>query len=329
MARAIVAAFVAAVVFSVVVPALAEPTTKPARAAAKSVESSEDSSWYGLETLAVDGAGLLAGGVAAATLDFSRGHEPPKLGLVAAGWYGVGAVGAPAVHYAHGNTGLGMASLGFRSLVPPVTGFFGLIGVCVGRGDFEHDCVVDGYVGGTIFGLASAAAFDAGLLAWDHPRRDPEPERYWYGAQTLAVDAGTLAFGAYIATREPRTKSGQKIHPALATWVGAWSFGLFGGPIVHFVHGRWGIGFASFGLRAVAGPLGAVPGLMGYCAATAGVRGCTETGASWGLLGGLVAIDLLDALVLAHEKVDTKTASDRQVFVGVGPGTVTLGGYLP
>ncbi len=322
MARAIFAARVAAVALTVATAALGDPKTKPAE-----TEPPGDATWYGMQTLAVDGAGLLAGGIAAATLDFSPRHEPPTLGLVAGVWYGVGAVGAPAVHYANGNVGLGMASLGFRTLIPPVTGFFGLIGVCVGRGDFEHDCVVDGYVGGTVFGLASAAAIDAGLLAWDPPPRKTEPERYWYGTQTLAVDAGTLAFGAYLATREPRTKSGQKIHPALATWVGAWSLGLLGGPIVHFVHGRVGMGFASFGLRAVAGPLGAVPGLMGYCAATAGVRGCTETGASWGLLGGLVAIDLLDGLVLAHEKVDAKQASAQQVFVGVGPGTLNVGGY--
>ena len=321
MARATLAAHAAALALTVATSALADPKTKPADARA-------NSTWYGMQTLAVDGAALLTGGIAAATLDFSPRHEPPTLGLVAGVWYGAGAVGAPAVHYAHGNTGLGMASLGFRTLIPPVTGFFGLLGVCVGRGDFEHDCVVDGYVGGSLFGLASAAAIDAGLLAWDPPPRKDEPQRYWYGAQTLAVDAGTLAFGAYLATTEPRTKSGAKIHPALATWAGAWSLGLLGGPIVHFVHGRVGIGFASFGLRAVAGPLGAVPGLMGYCAATAGTRGCTETGAAWGLLGGLVAIDLLDGLVLAHEKVEAKKAAGEQrVFVGVGVGTVNVGGY--
>jgi hypothetical protein len=71
---------------------------------------------------------------------------------------------------------------------------------------------------------------------------------------------------------------------------------------VHFVNARWGIGFASFGLRALGGPIGAVPGLIGYCAATAGVRGCVETGAAYGLVGGLIAVDLLDALVLAHDK---------------------------
>lgn len=322
MARAIFTVRVAAVALTVAKPILADPAAKSEGTPPRG------DTWYGAQTLAVDGAGILAGGIAAATLDFSPRHEPPKLGLVAGAWYGVGAVGAPAVHYAHGNVGLGMASLGFRTLIPPVTGFFGLIGVCVGRGDFEHDCVVDGYVGGTLAGLAGAAAFDAGVLAWDRPPRKEEPERYWYGAQTLAVDAGTLAFGAYIAATGPRSKSGQKLHPALATWVGAWSLGLLGAPIVHFAHGRVGTGFGSFGLRALAGPMGALPGLIGYCAATAGVRGCTETGAAWGLLGGLVAIDLLDGLVLAHEKVDSKKASAQQVFVNVGPGMLSLGGYL-
>lgn len=323
MARAIHAAGVVALLLGVTCPALADPKPKPKP---ESI-AERHGTWYGAQVLAVDGAGLLAGGIAAATLDFSPRHEPPKLGLVAGVWYGVGAVGAPAVHYAHGNVGLGLASLGFRTLIPPLTGVFGLVGVCVGRGDFERDCVVDGLVGGSLVGLAGAAAIDVGLLSWDPPPRKNEPERYWYGIQTLAIDAGTLGFGAYIASTAPRTKSGQKLHPALATWVGAWSLGLLGGPIVHFAHGRVGAGFGSFGLRALAGPIGALPGLMGYCAATAGVRGCTETGAAWGLVGGLVAVDLVDALVLAHEKVDVKKAAGQQVFVGVGPGTLNVGGY--
>jgi hypothetical protein len=70
------------------------------------------------------------------------------LGLTAGIWYGAGAIGAPSVHYAHGNVGLGLASFGLRTLVPPVSALFGLVGVCVGRGDFERDCVVDGSVGG-------------------------------------------------------------------------------------------------------------------------------------------------------------------------------------
>jgi len=42
----------------------------------------------------------------------------------------------------------------------------------MGRGDFEHDCVVDGYTTGSLVGLAGAAALDASLLAWDRPERE-------------------------------------------------------------------------------------------------------------------------------------------------------------
>src|SRR5688500_11890832 len=113
MIRAIAAAPIAVLALTLVTPALADPAKK------KPAESigAREGTWYGAHTLAVDGAGLLAGGIAAATLDFSPRHEPPKLGLAAGVWYGVGAVGAPAVHYAHGNVGLGMASLGFRTLI--------------------------------------------------------------------------------------------------------------------------------------------------------------------------------------------------------------------
>ena len=93
--------------------------------------------------------------------------------------------------------------------------------------------------------------------------------------------------------------------------------GLVGGPTVHFVHGNWGTGFISLGARALIGPLGVVPGIAGYCAATGGVKNCSEDGALYGLVGGLVAVDLFDALVLAGGSTVPRDLS------------IVVGGYLP
>ena len=50
--------------------------------------------------------------------------------------------------------------------------------------------------------------------------------------------------------------------------------GSIGAPIVHFVHGNVGLGFASLGSRLILSPLGALIGLMGACAGTAGRGDC-------------------------------------------------------
>lgn len=69
-----------------------------------------------------------------------------------------------------------------------------------------------------------------------------------------------------------------------------------------------------------------VPGVAGYCAATAGVHNCSETGAIYGLLGGLVAVDLFDALVLAHHEVEPADQACAP-YVSVGSQSVVVGGY--
>ena len=142
----------------------------------------------------------------------------------------------------------------------------------------------------------------------------------------MIFDAIGYGLGAYFAASNPRTDDGEKIPPALGLWVGAYTVGLIAAPITHFVHGNAGKGFGSLGLRLLVGPLGAVVGLMGFCAATAGSDGCTEVGAVWGLLGGGMAVSLLDALVLAHEPAAapvryTTTAS-------IGPGSLVVRGYF-
>jgi hypothetical protein len=217
-----------------------------------------------------------------------------------------------------------------RALVPPMAGFFGFLGTCLERGEVEHDCVVDGYSVGTLVGLAGVAAIDAGALAWDRERPDPRPQRSWYGWQLMIVDGAAIAAGA-VATAKPRNDDGdsEPVNPIVGPWAMGYLVGLVGGPVVHFTHRRWGTGFISLGARALAGPLFALPGVAGYCAATAGVTNCSETGALWGLFGGLVAVDLFDALVLAHEDVEETQQARYAPYLSVGPSSLTLAGYLP
>lgn len=69
----------------------------------------------------------------------------------------------------------------------------------------------------------------------------------------------------------------------------------------------------------MAGPMFVVPGVAGYCAATAGVHDCSETGAVYGLLGGLVAVDLFDALVLVHDEVAPARSAIALCSPGIAP----------
>ncbi len=299
------------------------------RSPANQAQSTESDRWYGWQILAADVAGIAAGSLLTTTLDFDEAERPPDLGLVAAAWYGVGALGAPAVHYAHGNGGEGAASLGMRLMIPPLSGFFGFVGTCLGRGDFEHDCVVDGYTTGSIVGLAGVAALDSAVLAWDRPTHEPRPDENWYGWQLIVMDGAALAGGAVLTARRPRSEAGEPVHPALGPWAADYVVGLVGGPVIHFTHGRWGTGFISLGARAIAGPMFVVAGVAGYCANTAGVHDCSKTGAAYGLLGGLVAVDLFDALVLANEEAERPDQASYAPYVGVGPGSLTVAGTFP
>lgn len=305
------------------------PPPPPAASAGGSAQpTASGASWYGWQILAVDGAAIATGAVLANTLDFAPREQPSDLGMIGASWYGLGAVAAPGVHYAHGNAAIGTASLGLRVLVPPVAGFFGFLGSCMENGDVEHECVVDGYSVGTLVGLAGASAIDVGLLAWDRPKTDSKPAGSWYGWQLFIVDGAAIGTGIVIGASKPRNEEGERTDPVAAPWAMGYLVGLVAGPVVHFSHGRWGRAFISLGARALAGPMFAVMGVAGYCAATGGVSDCSKTGALYGLLGGLAIVDVFDALVLAHEEVEPNQQARYTPTVSVGPNSLTVGGYF-
>jgi hypothetical protein len=132
------------------------------------------------------------------------------------------------------------------------------------------------------------------------PPADDEDERpkpgQWYGYQTLAVDAASLA----LAAMSVRTGSGALGLASLGTYV-------IGPPIVHFAHGHVGKGFADLGLRLGLPVGGALVGVGIGCA----LGGCGGGGdfagygaAIGGLVGGAsggVAAMILDWALLSRE----------------------------
>ena len=118
--------------------------------------------------------------------------------------------------------------------------------------------------------------------------------------------AGLLAIVSYLAAAFAPL-------PDVAGYLAAFAFG----PLV---------AVGSLGLRAFVGPLGALAGLMGHCAAAAGVSGCSTTGAMYGLLGGQLFVDLFDALVLGYTDAKPAQASKPGTSVSVAPGFIAISG---
>lgn len=250
--------------------------------------SSAEPRWYGGHTLAVDAAGLAVGLGAYAATSSWRGsaEEPPTLAAyLATSMYGVGLVGAPIVHFAHGRVGTGFKDFGVRLALPPLAGLFGILGNCMAN-EFD-DCARDGMVGGTLMGVFGVAALDALSFAKAPEPAAEEPATRWYGWQTLAVDAALMGFGAYVASRprDPPEPGKHEYSDMLYFGIGWYAGSWLAAPIVHFANGRVGIGFADFGIRLGMPLLAAAPGVLVACSGLGGRKGCTYAGVEGGILG--------------------------------------------
>jgi hypothetical protein len=123
--------------------------------------------------------------------------------------------------------------------------------------------------------------------------RTPREVTNWYGWQTLTTDGAAFTLAVAVAAVNEGGKPVVGV-TALATY-------LAGGPIVHAAHGNWGRAFGSLGLRLGAPIAGAFLG-----AALEDCRGgdfCGFSGAAVGLVVGMGTAIVLDAAVLAREKV--------------------------
>jgi hypothetical protein len=81
------------------------------------------------------------------------------------------------------------------------------------------------------------------------------PAPTWYGGQTLAVDLAALALGA-----GARLVVGDGSWRAFPYMLGGAAY-LFGGPIVHGLHGQGGRAAGSFGMRIALPAFGALAGV--------------------------------------------------------------------
>jgi hypothetical protein len=291
----------------------------------------------------VDAAGLLTGVVASQFLAFPDGQQPPRLGLATAIWYGVGTVGAPVVHYAHGNRKRGMASFATRALFPALTGFSGFVLICGVQGEIRHDCVEQGYTVGAFLGVGITAALDAFSFAQVPAKAEVPPKEVWYGAPMIAVDVAGLALGVYAyqrarSERERESEIGAEsmlmaeekkaeLSLPLSLFAGTYLLGAVGGPVVHFANGQVPKGFISLGVRLLLPAIvGVGPSTLSYCASVALTSRCSNTGAMYGLLGGTLAVSLFDSISFARKPVETEETAYRPYVIG-GPGFVGVGGY--
>src|SRR4051812_25374574 len=132
-----------------------------------------ESTWYGNQTLIVDGVTLAAAALAASVAGPPENQGTAKgLGTLA----GVGYLfGGPIVHWAHGHPGRGFGSLALRFFIPLVTLAIGVGVACSGHYCFNEIGLpppsnVPPLVGVSL-GLVGVAALDAFVLAHDDPQR--------------------------------------------------------------------------------------------------------------------------------------------------------------
>lgn len=291
--------------------ALAQPGGQPITPltpVSPSAPTPEPDEGYAWQILAADGAAAVIATVLATTDARDDFEGPPNRAETFAGWWWMlSSAGTPAVHFAHHNPA-GWASLGMRMFVPPLTSAIGALSTCMANieddgSGFEDDCEDNGLTGGMIIGTAGVAMFDTFLLARTRYTEPDAPQR-WYGWQTLIVDAGGLAIGAWIGAseREPN-EDGEIPSHTIGVGAGMYTVGFLGAPFVHVAHGRGLRALGDFALRGLGVPLIILPGVLGWCAATAGSDegACTETGVEVGLIGGSVAAAMIDAFVLGWE----------------------------
>ena len=120
-----------------------------------------ESRWYGWQTLLVDGAAI-------GTLFAAAGTESSELAILGVGTF---YLGAPIVHFTHGNVGRGFGSLGLRVGAPLIVGAIG-----AGSADCNRDhefCGFAEFAAGVAVGAALAVVVDAVALAYDS---QPQPE---------------------------------------------------------------------------------------------------------------------------------------------------------
>jgi len=161
----------------------------------------------------------------------------------------------------------------------------------------------------------AARAPSVALSASPAATLEPVTPTHWYGWQTLLVDGAALGV----------TVGGFWLRPAHQDWsvvsiagIGAWAVGA---PIVHWSHGRVGVGFASLGFRI------ALPALGLLLLSTP----CSSSECSGQILAaslGLAIIPapmVLDAAWLARERQTSGAAQSARGGLSLAPFVSAFG----
>lgn len=138
--------------------------------------------WYGWQTL--------VGDTASVTFFFATGKSIEAYALVPY------AILGPALHFAHGNVGMGFVSFGTRVFLPLAGGVAGMALGSVSHGcDGEIACLGAGAIG-FLVGMAGAITIDASLLAYDEGRKSaPASHSRLRLAPSVAYDGRKGSFG--------------------------------------------------------------------------------------------------------------------------------------
>jgi hypothetical protein len=128
-----------------------------------------------------------------------------------------------------------------------------------------------------------------------HRRRRHTEETYWYGWQTLIADGTSLVV-------LPVLGGATQSEALLGMAVGGY---FLAPPVIHAVHGRWGMTFASLGIRLGLPTVGV---LLGAAADQDECGGdlCLPVGAAIGFIIGIGGAVTIDAALLSDEKIDTE-----------------------
>jgi len=135
-----------------------------AEAQAVTISSRTRPTWYGWQTLIMDGATLSIFVSAAIASSADDGVGAKLGGLVAASYE----LGPGIIHVVHGNPGRGLASFGIRVGLPLAGAF---IGASAASGCDGFRCEVGGAAVGALLGAGGAIAIDAAVFAYDDPKR--------------------------------------------------------------------------------------------------------------------------------------------------------------
>lgn len=274
----------------------------------KAILSNARYGWYGWRIWAADASSAAIGLAIMSQAPPYSGDASPRLGYVSATWRLSGMLAAPAIHFLHGNVSRGLVSMAMRIGMPwPF-----LVGLYGCRYEYSSECMQKTSQWISLASLVTISALDGAFLARTNSQSNRDLQREWYGWQGLIVDGAALGVGLSVAIASADRQDQSSTSFAKNVFLPVWAIGVIGGPVVHWSHGRVGVGLASLALRLFGGiAMAAVPLWISDCIATHSLCRTDELEPmlGWSRLSGQLAVTLLDDLVLARRDRETPAST--------------------